>query len=36
MSIVDERYEKWVNSPNLDARYKEVLENMTLEEKNMV
>ena len=34
MSIVDERYEKWVNSPNLDARYKEVLENMTLEEKN--
>lgn len=34
MSIVDERYEKWVNSPNLDPRYKAVLENMTPEEKN--
>lgn len=34
MSLVEERYEKWVNSPNLDERYKEVLENMTPEEKN--
>lgn len=34
MSLVEERYEKWVNSPNLDSRYKEVLENMTPEEKN--
>lgn len=34
MSVVEERYEKWVNSPNLDERYKEVLENMTPEEKN--
>lgn len=34
MSVVEERYQKWVNSPNLDARYKEVLENMTPEEKN--
>ncbi len=34
MSIVEERYEKWVNSPNLDPRYKDVLENMTPEEKN--
>ena len=34
MSIVDERYEKWVNSPNLDSRYTETLENMTPEEKN--
>ncbi|MCF0260101.1 MAG: phospho-sugar mutase, partial [Erysipelotrichaceae bacterium] len=30
----EERYEKWVNSPNLDERYKGVLENMTPEEKN--
>ncbi len=34
MSVVEERYEKWVNSPNLDESYKEVLENMTPEEKN--
>lgn len=34
MSMVDERYEKWVNSPNLDSRYKETLETMTPEEKN--
>ena len=34
MSIVDERYEKWVNSPNLDSRYTETLESMTPEEKN--
>lgn len=34
MSVVEERFEKWVNSPNLDERYKEVLENMTPEEKN--
>lgn len=34
MSIVDERYEKWTNSPNLDVRYKEVLETMTPQEKN--
>lgn len=34
MSVVDERYEKWVNSPNLDDRYKDVLANMTPEEKN--
>ena len=34
MSLVEERYEKWVNSPNLDERYKGVLENMTPEEKN--
>ncbi len=34
MSIVEERFEKWINHPNLDARYKETLENMTPEEKN--
>lgn len=34
MSVVEERYEKWVNSPNLDERYKEVLENMSDQEKN--
>lgn len=34
MSVVEERYEKWVNSPNLDESYKEVLEKMTPEEKN--
>ena len=28
MSVVEERYEKWVNSPNLDESYKEVLESM--------
>mgnify|MGYP000177614992 FL=1 len=34
MSLTQERYEKWVNHPNLDARYKDVLENMSEEEKN--
>ena len=34
MSIVEERYEKWVNHPNLDPRYKDVLDNMSSEEKN--
>ncbi|MEY8380845.1 phospho-sugar mutase [Ileibacterium valens] len=34
MSVVEERYEKWVNSPNLDESYKEVLESMNSEEKN--
>ena len=34
MSLTQERYEKWVNHPNLDARYKDVLENMNEEEKN--
>lgn len=34
MSLTQERYEKWVNHPNLDARYKDVLENMNDEEKN--
>lgn len=34
MSLTQERYEKWVNHPNLDARYKDVLENMNKEEKN--
>ena len=34
MSIVQERFEKWVNHPNLDARYKDVLANMSDQEKN--
>lgn len=34
MSVVEERYEIWVNSPNLDESYKEVLESMNSEEKN--
>ncbi|MGM9948309.1 phospho-sugar mutase [Floccifex sp.] len=34
MSLVDERYEKWVNHPNLDPRYKDDLANMDAEEKN--
>lgn len=34
MSLVEERYEKWVNHPNLDPRYKDVLANMSEEEKN--
>lgn len=34
MSLTQERYEKWVNHPNLDARYKDVLANMNEEEKN--
>ncbi|WP_296242624.1 phospho-sugar mutase [uncultured Faecalicoccus sp.] len=32
--MVQERYEKWVNHPNLDPRYKDDLANMTEEEKN--
>lgn len=34
MSLVEERYEKWVHHPNLDSRYKDVLANMSEEEKN--
>ena len=34
MSIVEERYEKWVSHPNLDPRYKDELNNMDAEEKN--
>ena len=34
MSLVEERYEKWVNHPNLDQRYKAELENMSDQEKN--
>ena len=34
MSIVEERYEKWVSHPNLDARYVDTLKSMTAEEKN--
>ena len=34
MSLVEERYEKWVHHPNLDPRYKDVLANMSEEEKN--
>ena len=34
MSLVEQRYEKWVNHPNLDARYKDVLVNMSEQEKN--
>ena len=34
MSLVEQRYGKWVNHPNLDARYKDVLENMSEQEKN--
>ncbi len=34
MSIVEERFEKWVKHPNLDSRYREVLAQMTPEEKN--
>ncbi|UNT97464.1 phospho-sugar mutase [Allobaculum mucilyticum] len=32
--MVDERFGKWVNSPNLDPRYKEELEKMTPQERN--
>lgn len=35
MSLVEERYEKWVNHPNLDQRYKAELENMSDQEKMM-
>lgn len=34
MSIVEERFEKWVNHPNLDPSYKPVLEAMDDQEKN--
>lgn len=34
MSIVKERYEKWVSHPNLDPRYKDELNNMDAQEKN--
>ena len=34
MSIVEERYEKWVNHPNLDPQYLEELKGMSEEEKN--
>ncbi len=34
MSLVEERYSKWLNHKNLDPQYKPVLENMSAEEKN--
>lgn len=34
MSIVEERYEKWVSHPNLDPRYKDELNNMDAQGKN--
>ncbi len=34
MSLVEERYTKWLNHKNLDPQYKPVLENMSTEEKN--
>lgn len=34
MSIVETRFEKWTNHPNLDPRYVDVLKNMSDEEKN--
>ncbi|WP_416388573.1 phospho-sugar mutase [Faecalicoccus pleomorphus] len=34
MSIVEERYEKWVSHPNLDPRYKDELNNMDAQKKN--
>lgn len=34
MSVVEERYTKWVNHPNLDARYTDVLKQMKEDEKN--
>lgn len=34
MSLVEERYTKWVSHPNLDDRYKDVLANMDETEKN--
>ncbi len=34
MSLVDERYTKWLNHKNLDPQYKPVLENMSVEEQN--
>lgn len=35
MSLVEERYSKWLNHKNLDPQYKPVLENMSAEEKMM-
>ena len=32
--MVNEAYERWLNHPNLDSSYKEVLEHMTEKEKN--
>ena len=32
--MVNEAYERWLNHPNLDPSYKEILENMTDKEKN--
>ena len=32
--MVTEAYERWLNHPNLDPSYKEVLEHMTEKEKN--
>ncbi len=34
MSVVEERYTKWVNHPNLDARYTDELKQMKEDEKN--
>ena len=34
MSIVEERYSKWLNHENLAPQYKPVLEAMNAEEKN--
>ncbi len=34
MSLVEERYTKWLNHQNLDPQYKPVLESMSAEEKN--
>lgn len=34
MSIVEERYSKWLNHENLASQYKPVLEAMNAEEKN--
>ena len=34
MSVVEERYEKWVGHPNLDPQYLDVLKAMDAEEKN--
>ena len=34
MSLVEERYSKWLNHKNLDPQYKPVLENMSVEEQN--
>lgn len=35
MSIVEERYSKWLNHENLASQYKPVLEAMNAEEKMM-